>query len=82
VPQLWLFKADTENNIGGNPALTFLDGHDYGVEANMTVKWFASSNWYVHGHVAYTVPGEAVEDALGGEAEDWFSAMLFVRYAL
>lgn len=82
VPQLWLFKADSENNIGGNPALTFLDGHDYGVEANMTVKWFASRNWYVHGHVAYTVPGEAVEDALGGEAEDWFSAMLFVRYAL
>jgi hypothetical protein len=82
VPQLWLFLADTENNIGGNPALSVLDGHDYGMEANMTVKWFASRNWYVHGHVAYTVPGEAVEDALGGKAENWFSTMLFVRYAL
>lgn len=82
VPQLWLFLADTENNIGGNPALSVLDGYDYGMEANMTVKWFASRNWYVHGHVAYTIPGEAVEDALDGAAENWFSTMLFVRYAL
>jgi hypothetical protein len=82
VPQLWLFRADSELNLGGNPALSFLDGRDYGVEANMTFKWFASRNWYVHGHVAYTVPGEAVRDALGGNAEDWFSAMLFLRYAL
>ena len=82
VPQLWLFKADSETNIGGNPALSVLDGKDYGLEANMTVKWFASRNWYVHGHLAYTVPGEAVEDALQGDAENWFSAMLFVRYAL
>jgi hypothetical protein len=82
VPQFWIFQADSENNIGGNPALSVLDGHDYGYEANMTVKWFASRNWYVHGHVAYTWPGEAVQDALDGDYKDWFSAMLFVRYAL
>ncbi len=87
VPQFWVFQADSLNNAGGNPALGGLSGDDYGYEANMTVKWFASRNWYVHGHLAYTVPGEAAEEALdgnplGGEAEDWFSAMLFVRYAL
>jgi hypothetical protein len=82
VPQFWLFQADSKTNVGGNPALTFMTDRDYGLEANMTVKWFASRNWYVHGHLAYTVPGEAVQDALDGDAEDWFSAMLFVRYAL
>lgn len=82
VPQLWLFEADSTTNVGGNPALTFMSSTDYGVEANMTVKWFASRNWYVHGHLAYTVPGEAVQDALDDDAKDWFSAMLFLRYAL
>jgi hypothetical protein len=81
VPQLWAFYADQTNNIGGNPALTFMTDDEYGYEANLTVKWFASRNIYVHGHIAYTVPGQAVTDALGGTEEDWLSAMLFVRYA-
>lgn len=81
VPQLWAFYADSETNIGGNPALTFLDGKEYGFEANVTGKWFVSRNTYVHGHLAYTVPGDATKAALGGDAKDWFSAMLFVRYA-
>ncbi len=82
VPQLWLFQADSLNNIGGNPALSTLSAKTYGYEINTTVKWFASQNWYVHGHVAYTIPGEAAQDALDDEAENWFSVMLFVRYAL
>lgn len=81
VPQLWAFYADQTNNIGGNPALTFMSDDEYGYEANVTVKWFASRNTYVHGHIAYTVPGQAVTDALGGTAKDWLSAMVFVRYA-
>jgi hypothetical protein len=81
VPQLWAFYADQTNNIGGNPALTFMTDDEYGYEANLTVKWFASRNIYVHGHIAYTIPGEAVSDALGGFEEDWLSAMVFVRYA-
>jgi hypothetical protein len=81
VPQLWAFYADQTNNIGGNPALTFMSDDEYGYEANVTVKWFASRNVYVHGHVAYTVPGQSVTDALGGTEKNWLSAMLFVRYA-
>jgi hypothetical protein len=81
VPQLWAFYADSETNIGGNPALTFLDGKEYGFEANVTGKWFVSRNTYVHGHLAYTVPGDATKAALGGDAKDWLSAMLFVRYS-
>jgi hypothetical protein len=82
VPQLWLFQADSLNNIGGNPALSTLSARTYGYEINTTVKWFASQNWYVHGHMAYTIPGEAAQEALDDKAEDWFSVMLFVRYAL
>ncbi|MFZ0097580.1 MAG: alginate export family protein [Gemmobacter sp.] len=81
VPQLWAFEADQTNNIGGNPALTFMTDDEYGYEANLTVKWFATRNIYVHGHIAYTIPGQAVSDALGGTEEDWLSAMVFVRYA-
>ena len=87
VPQFWLFQAEDENNIGGNPALSTMPGGIYGYEANMTMKWFASRNWYVHGHVAYTIPSEATRDALesnplGGDADNWLSVMLFARYAL
>jgi hypothetical protein len=81
VPQLWAFQADSLNNIGGNPALTYLSDTEYGYEANLTAKWFANRNVYVQGHVAVTVPGDAVEAALGDAASDWWSAMVFVRYA-
>lgn len=82
IPQLWAFYASSLNNIGGNPALTFLTDDEYGFEANITAKWFVSRKTYVHGDIAYTVPGEAVQSALSGKAKDWFSAMLFVRRAL
>lgn len=82
VPQLWAFAAPSRDNLGGNPALSFLDADTYGYEANVTVKWFPNRNWYVHGMLAYTVPGEAVQDALNDNAKDWFAAMLFVRYSL
>lgn len=81
VPQAWVFRADTLNNIGGNPALSVMSNDDYGYELNVTAKWFASRNIYVQGHVAYTRPGDAVQTALGGQADDWLSVMAFVRYA-
>jgi hypothetical protein len=81
VPQLWAFYADSLNNIGGNPALTYLTDDEYGYEANVTVKWFQSRNLYVHGQIAYTVPGDGVQNALGGDAGNWLSAMAFIRYS-
>lgn len=81
VPQVWLFRADSRTNIGGNPALQSLSGRDYGAEVNMTAKWFISRTTYVHGHIAYTMPGKAIQDALQQDAGDWLSAMMFVRYA-
>lgn len=81
VSQFWAFYADQQNNIGGNPALSTLSSDTYGYEANLTAKWFVNRNTYVHGHIAYTVPGSATKNALGGDASDWLSAMMFVRYA-
>nr|WP_290442955.1 alginate export family protein [Rhodovulum tesquicola] len=81
VPQLWAFYADSKTNVGGNPALTFLSDKEYGYEANLTAKWFVSRNTYLHGHIAYTWPGDGTKAALGGNADGWLSAMLFVRYA-
>ena len=81
VSQFWIFRADSLNNIGGNPALQTLSTKDYGQEINLTAKWFASRNLYVHGQIGYTMAGSAIRDALGRDASDWFSAMTFVRYA-
>lgn len=82
VPQLWAFYAASRNNIGGNPALSVLTDNEYGFEANITAKWFVSPKTYIHGDIAYTIPGNAVRSALDGKAKDWFSAMLFIRKSL
>ncbi len=49
MPQLWLFQADSLNNIRRQSGPEHAVGQDYGYEINTTVKWFASQNWYVHG---------------------------------
>ncbi|ULQ51771.1 alginate export family protein [Flavihumibacter fluvii] len=82
VPQAIFMYAEDNNNIGGNPALGNLPQKEYGSEFNITVKYFRSSRWYWHGHVAYTIPGVGVREALGNSAKPWLSAMLFFRYAL
>lgn len=81
VSQFWVFRADSLSNIGGNPALQVLTTKDYGQEVNLTAKWFASRNLYVHGQIGYTMAGSAIRNALDRDASDWFSAMTFVRYA-
>ena len=83
VPQIWLFQADSTTNLGGNPALSFLDGTDLAHEVNLTVKWFLSRNTFVQGHIAATFPGSDVRNAPGvsGDLDPWISAMVFVRVA-
>ena len=81
VPQMWAFRADSETNIGGNPALSALRSKTYGYELNVTGKWFVNRNTYVHGHIAYTLPGKAARTALDNNTSPWLSTMLFVRYA-
>ena len=81
VPQLWLFRADSTLNLGGNPALSMLSSRDLGSEANLTVRYYLSNRTMLQGHVAATFAGRAVEDALGVSSARWLSAMLFMRYS-
>lgn len=82
VPQYFYFQAANNNNVGGNPALSYMPKKEYGQEVNLTWKYFHSRKWYFHGHFAQTFPGAGVKEALGGDAKSWFSAMLFFRYSL
>jgi hypothetical protein len=82
VPQYFYFLAANNNNVGGNPALSYMPQKAYGQEVNLTWKYFHSRKWYFHGHFAQTIPGAGVKEALGGDAKSWFSAMLFFRYSL
>lgn len=83
VPQIWLFKADSTTNIGGNPALSFLGGADLATEVNLTAKWFISKNTMVQGHIAATFPSSDLNTASGvtGDLDPWVSAMVFLRVA-
>lgn len=81
VPQLWVFRADATNNLGGNPALSSLSSRALGTEANLTVRYILSRRTLLQGHVAATFAGRAVDDALGTSSARWRSAMLFTRVA-
>ena len=82
LPQFWIFRADSFTNLGGNPALSFIEDKDYGTETNMTFKVFVSRKLYLQGHIAATFPGRAVKKALNMDTSNWWSTMLFIRYAL
>jgi hypothetical protein len=82
VPQLWVFRADSTNNIGGNPALSTLPSKDLGTEANLTVRYVVSRRVLLQGHLAATFAGRAVEESLGISSGRWLSGMFFVRVAL
>lgn len=82
VPQYFYFLAANNNNIGGNPGLSYMPQKQYGQEVNVTWKYFHSRKWYWHGNFAQTFPGAGVKEALGSDVKSWFSAMLFFRYSL
>lgn len=81
IAQVWAFAAPERNNLGGNPLLTELKGRYYGTEFDLTVKYFRSARWYFHFNAAYTLPGDAVRNAVSS-TRDWFSLMFFFRYSL
>jgi hypothetical protein len=82
LPQFWIFRAASLTNLGGNPALSFIQDKDYGSETNMTFKVFVSRKIYLQGHIAATFPGKAVKRALNHNTSNWWSTMLFIRYSL
>jgi hypothetical protein len=78
TPQVWLFKADQLNNLGGAQALSVLSSKDLGKEVNMTARYIANAKLIYVFSAAYTQPGKAIRDALSDDYRNWFSASALV----
>ena len=66
------------NNLGGAQALSVLSSKDLGKEANITARYVSSSKLIYVFSAAYTIPGDAIRDALGEDYRNWFSASALV----
>jgi hypothetical protein len=77
VSQLWLFRAQQTNNLGG--ALSTLAGRSLGWEVNLTGKYYPSRNLYLQAGMAATFPLSGVQDAVGNKLSPWISAVLLAR---
>jgi hypothetical protein len=78
TPQFWMFEADTLNNLGGAQALSTLSAKDLGREVNLTARYISSAKLIYVFSAAYTIPGEALRDALNDDYRNWFSASALV----
>ena len=57
-----LLRAPELNNLGGNPALSFLKSEDIGQEFTLTARWAISRNWYLQSLASVAIPGSALVD--------------------
>ncbi|MGL4716663.1 MAG: alginate export family protein [Aeromonas sp.] len=74
TPQFWIFKADDTNNLGGAQALSQLTSTELGKELNITARYVASANLIFVFSAAYTIPGQAIRQALNDDYQNWLSA--------
>ena len=77
VPQLWYFRAQQTNNLGG--ALSTLAGRSLGWEVNLTGKYYPTRNLYLQAGTAATFPLSGVQGAVGNKLSAWVSAVLLAR---
>ena len=82
TPQLWFFRADSLNNLGGAQALSMLQSYDLGRELNVTARYVSSRDLIFVFSAAYTQPGEAIQLALDNNYKNWFSssALMILRF--
>lgn len=82
TPQLWFFRADSLNNLGGAQALSMLQSYDLGRELNVTARYVSSRNLIFVFSAAYTQPGEAIKLAVNNHYKNWFStsALMILRF--
>ncbi|MGL5908086.1 MAG: alginate export family protein [Shewanella sp.] len=74
TPQFWLFQADELNNLGGAQALSQFASKELGQELNVTARYVVSANLIFVFSAAYTIPGEAIREALNDDYHHWLSA--------
>ena len=78
----FVHRADDLNNRGGIGPLQILGSKDIGEEVTLTGYHYIGNNFFLQGVTSVGFPGKAIEEALGGEAENWYTvqAALYVFF--
>jgi hypothetical protein len=75
-------RAEDLNNLGGIGPLQTLESKDIGQEVTLTAFHYIGKNLFFQGIASVGIPGEAIDKAVGGNAENWytFQAALYVFF--
>ena len=66
-------QADELNNIGGIGPLQTLKSKDIGQELTLTAFHYIGKHFFFQGIASVGIPGEAIDQAVGGSAENWYT---------
>jgi len=66
-------RADELNNLGGIGPLQTLRSRDVGQEVTLTVFRYLGLHFFFQGIASVGIPGEAIEQAVGGSAKNWYT---------
>jgi hypothetical protein len=66
-------RADELNNIGGIGPLQTLKSKDIGQEVTLTAFHYMGKHFFFQGIASVGIPGEAIEQAVEGPAENWYT---------
>jgi hypothetical protein len=61
------------NNLGGIGPLQTLASRDIGQEATLTLFQSIGTNLFFQGIASVGFPGDAIDNALGATAENWYT---------
>jgi hypothetical protein len=75
-------RADDLNNFGGIGPLQTLKSKDIGQELTLTAYYYIGKHLFFQGIGSVGIPGDAIEQAVGGGTEDWytFQAAMYVFF--
>jgi hypothetical protein len=75
-------RADELNNLGGIGPLQTLESREVGQEVTLTAFNYIGKHFFFQGIASMGIPGEAIEQAVGGGAENWytFQASLYMFF--
>ncbi|MBN1545239.1 MAG: alginate export family protein [Syntrophaceae bacterium] len=75
-------RADELNNLGGIGPLQTLQSKDIGQEVTLTAFYYIGKNLFFQGIASFGIPGEAIDQAVGGSAENCytFQAALYMFF--
>jgi hypothetical protein len=66
-------RADDVNNLGGIGPLQTLASKDIGQEVTLTAFHYIGKHLFLQGIGSVGIPGEAIDAAVGGDADNWYT---------